>query len=58
MMREIYMNENANSIRDIPLATTDGIKLIAVRNQRKDTSYLVKPWSEKDAIEALQKGNR
>ena len=66
-MREIYVNENTNSIRDIPLSTTGGIKLIVVWKQRKDAWYVVKPWSEKNAIEALtqrqfhealQNGNR
>jgi hypothetical protein len=66
-MREIYVNENANSIRDIPLFMIGGIKLIDVWKQRKDTWYVVKPWSEKSTIEALtqrlfhealQKGNR
>jgi hypothetical protein len=52
-MREIYVNENTNSIRDIPLSTNGGIKLIVVWKQRKDAWYVVKPWSEKNAIEAL-----
>jgi hypothetical protein len=53
MMREIYVNENINSIRDIPLSTTSGIKLIAVCKQRKRTWYAVKPWIEKNVIETL-----
>jgi hypothetical protein len=66
-MREKYMNENTNSIRDIPLSTIGGIKLIAVWNQRKDAWYVVKPWGEETAIEAntphqfheaVQNGNR
>ena len=61
------MNEYTNSIRDIPLSTTGGIKLIAVWKQRKDTWYVVKPWSEKNVLEtltqrqfheAIQNGNR
>jgi hypothetical protein len=66
-MREKYVSENTNSIRDIPLSTIGGIKLIAVWNQRKDARYVVKPWSEETAIEAntqhqfheaVQYGNR
>ena len=66
-MRNIYVNESTNPIREIPLSTTGGIALIAVWKQRKDTWYVVKPWSEKNIIEALtprqfheaiQNGNR
>jgi hypothetical protein len=41
------MDENANSIRDIPLSTIGGIKLIAVWKQSKDTRYVVKSENEK-----------
>jgi hypothetical protein len=61
------MDENANSIRDIPLSTIGGIKLIAVWKQSKDRRYVVKSENEKNTIkaftqhqfhEALQNGNR
>ena len=52
-MRNIYVNESSDPISVIPLSTTGGIKLIAVWKQRKDTWYVVKPWSEKNVIEAL-----
>ena len=52
-MGNIYVNESTNPIRDIPLSTTGGIALFAVGKQRKDTWYVVKPWSEKNVIEAL-----
>ena len=52
-MRNIYVNGSTNPIRDIPMSTTSGIALIAVGKQRKDTWYVVKPWSEKNVIEAL-----
>ena len=52
-MRNIYVNERTNPIRDIPLSTTGGIALIAVGKQRKDSLHVVKPWSEKNVIEAL-----
>jgi hypothetical protein len=66
-MREIYVNEIANSVRDIPLTMIGGIEMVAVWKQRKDIWYVEKTWSEKNAIEALtqcqfhealQNGNR
>lgn len=66
-MSDIYVNESINPIREIPLSTTGGIALIGVWKQRKDTWYVVQPWSEKNVIEslrprqfheAIQNGNR
>ena len=66
-MRETYRNENTISIHDIPLSATNGIKLNVVWKQKKETYYVVKPWSEKNIIGelaqrqyhlTLQNGNR
>lgn len=45
-MREIYVNEIANLVRDIPLTMIGGIEMVAVWKQRKDISYVEKTWSE------------
>ena len=47
------MNENSDPISAIPLSTPGGTTLNAVWKQGKDTWYVVKPWSEKNLIEAL-----
>ena len=49
-MRNIYVNESSDPISVIPLSTTGGTTLNAVRKQRKDMWYVDEPGSEKNVI--------
>jgi hypothetical protein len=66
-MRNIYVNESTNPIREIPLSTTGVNSANCCLETEKDTWYVIKPWSKKNVIEALtprqfheavQNGNR